>query len=275
MCHDPGDEDLTTAHLGADPATLACTECHTPHGAGQPHLLAKVVHAPLLDGCDLCHEGSAGRLIGGGGTALCSQCHDDVSDAAAGSEFPHAALELAECSECHNPHAAAQQNLVRRADGEVCVSCHEEQAPAEGEFGHGVVDILGCQACHEPHSGERPNLLRAEGSDLCLACHDPRRVWQVEEGIGTTVLDRFEVSAATVRSMATLRLSLDGQHDHPVKGHRVLGSLTAAELRKTDSSFRGELRCLTCHDPHKGRSEQLLQWNAATTFEACAHCHEK
>jgi predicted CXXCH cytochrome family protein len=275
MCHDPGDEELRRAHLGADPAGLDCTECHSPHGAGQPLLLARVVHAPLLDGCDLCHEGSAESLIDAGGSALCAQCHDDVTAAAAASAFPHAALELAECSACHNPHAAAQESLVRQADGEVCVTCHEEQAPARDEVGHGVVEILGCQACHEPHSGERPKLLRVAGPDLCLACHDPRRLSRGKEGSGKTVLGRFRVSASIVRSMATLRLSPDGQHDHPVKGHRVLGALTAAESRQTDSTFRGELTCLTCHDPHKGRSEQLLRWNAATAFEACRHCHEK
>jgi len=134
--------------------------------------------------------------------------------------------------------------------------------------------MLGCQACHEPHGGGEL-LLRKQGPELCLACHDPRRLWLGEGKLSTTVMDRFEMSADAVRSMATLRLSSDDQHDHPIKNHRALGELTEAELEKTDSTFRGEFTCLTCHDPHKGRSQLLLRWNAATAFEACAHCHTK
>jgi predicted CXXCH cytochrome family protein len=269
-CHDYAAPAMKQVHLGAEPATLRCNECHSPHGAGQAHLLWAEVHSPVKEGCDLCHLGSAENLVEGGGEALCSQCHE-VAAAAAAEPVPHAALELAGCSECHNPHASAQSDLVRHPGGQTCSTCHPDQAPATGEISHPVIDILGCQACHQPHGGEQA-LLRKPDPELCLACHDPRSLWLGEGKLSTTVLDRFELSAETVRAMANLRLSSDGQHDHPTKDHRVLGELTEAELKQTDSTFRGEFTCLTCHDPHKGRSA-LLRWDAATPFEACAHCH--
>ena len=72
-----------------------------------------------------------------------------------------------------------------------------------------------------------------------------------------------------------MSLSAAGDEGHPIAGHRVLGTPTRSELDKVDTTFEGELTCLTCHDPHKGRSEQLLQWGAASAFEACGQCHPK
>ncbi len=39
--------------------------------------------------------------------------------------------------------------------------------------------------------------------------------------------------------------------------------------------FSGELTCLTCHDPHKGRTAKLFQWNAVNNLQVCQHCHKK
>ena len=74
--------------------------------------------------------------------------------------------------------------------------------------------------------------------------------------------------------MVSLRLSADGRRDHPVANHRVLGQPSAEERRVIETTFQGELTCLSCHDPHKGRYA-LLKWEAVSTFEACIHCHPK
>jgi predicted CXXCH cytochrome family protein len=82
MCHDPGDDDLSKAHLGADLAALECTSCHTPHGTGNPKLLARHIHPVVLDGCTTCHTGSASDLVEDGESALCLACHDDIQETA-------------------------------------------------------------------------------------------------------------------------------------------------------------------------------------------------
>ncbi|MGD2116227.1 MAG: cytochrome c3 family protein, partial [Acidobacteriota bacterium] len=76
-CHDIGGEELTAAHLGADLTGLDCLACHSPHGAGNPSLLAQTLHPPVLDGCDLCHEGASDALMEDGESALCFYCHAD------------------------------------------------------------------------------------------------------------------------------------------------------------------------------------------------------
>lgn len=276
LCHDAADRELSAKHLGADLARLTCTSCHTPHGTGNPKLLAKTVHPPVLDGCDTCHEGSFDRQIEGGESALCLLCHDDIGDLATKAAVPHPALEVARCADCHNPHASAQEHLVKLPGGGECLACHDDKAAGAGEVAHGVIELIGCRACHEPHGGARPALLRRSPNELCLGCHDPKNAPQPAEGAATArLLDRFDVPAARVRGIATLRLSPGGERNHPVAGHRVLGMPTPEELHRTSTTFSGELSCITCHDPHKGKSRELLRWGAASTVEACTHCHQK
>lgn len=275
QCHDVEGEELTKAHLGADLTELQCTACHTPHGSGNPKLLAANVHPPVLDGCDTCHEGSYDQLLEDGESALCLLCHDEIGEEAEKAQFPHGALELGPCTECHNPHASAQDKLVKSPGAGPCVECHDDKAAGPGEVAHGVIDLVGCRACHEPHGGNRPKMLRATGAQLCLSCHDPAVVHRGEEGETVLLLGRFPVPAERVDRMATLRLSPDGERGHPVAGHRVVGTPTAREKRAVETTFEGELTCLSCHDPHKGKSSKLLRWGAASTLEACIHCHPK
>ena len=81
--------------------------------------------------------------------------------------------------------------------------------------------------------------------------------------------------AETALEIAALNLSEDNQVGHPLESHRVSGVPTEKELKKTDTTFEGELNCLTCHNPHKGRSKRLFRWNAGSVTQACLQCHPK
>lgn len=273
----PAEGDLAEAHLGADLGNLECVSCHTPHGTGNQALLAEHLHPPVEDGCDICHEGSFDALAEGGAPELCVMCHDDVAEAAAAAPVPHGALEVGSCTDCHNPHAAAQEKLVLSPGAGPCADCHDEQVAGRGEVAHGVIDLLGCRACHEPHGGANEKMLRRTGSELCLSCHGETGPW-VDSAAGTVLLlDRFPVAKDTLGAsgLSILALSSDGMQDHPVTNHRVLGTPTDKELSLVKTSFTGELTCLTCHDPHKGRSERLFRWDAESADEVCKACHEK
>jgi len=246
-CHDTADAELVGAHLGADLASLECTNCHDPHGAGHPKLLAANMHAAIEEGCDLCHDGASDRFVENSASELCLVCHEEIGETAKTAEVPHAALEVAECTDCHNPHASRRERLLLGAPGEECTVCHDEQAAGAGEVAHGVIDSIGCQACHEPHGGSKSKMLRQTGSELCLGCHDT----------------------------ASLGLTRDGRRNHPVTNHRVLGRPTEKELARTDTDFNDEFECMTCHDPHKGRSKSILRWGAASSMQACLQCHPK
>ncbi len=274
-CHDAGDGTLRAAHLGAPLEGLNCVGCHTPHGDGNPHLLARTVHPPVLEGCDTCHEGAFDQVAEDGASSLCLSCHDDIGETAEGAAFAHAALQMAPCTQCHNPHASAQDHLVIAPDGRECLDCHDDMGPGPDEVAHGVIGLLGCRACHEPHGGSRKHLLRAEANTLCLACHDATHAPARGSEEPVRVLDRFDIPADVARSMANLVLSADKTRNHPVANHRVLGTPSEEEMARNDAQFEGSLECLTCHDPHKGPSRLLLRWGARSPFEACAHCHPK
>ncbi len=273
-CHDGSDAGLVKAHLGAKVAELDCTSCHSPHGAGQPKALARYVHAPVADGCDTCHQGSASKLVEDGGPALCLTCHAEVGEKAKAAAVPHAAMEAVRCVDCHNPHASAQQRLVKSAAGADCLACHAEQDAAAGETSHGAIAVVGCQACHEPHGGSRPKLLRETGSALCLGCHGRPASPPPARGF-VQVAGRFEVPARVARATRTLLLSTDGTRGHPTPTHLVVAPARAPKSGEAKSVFTGELSCLACHDPHKGKSPRLLRWGAISSADACLNCHKK
>jgi predicted CXXCH cytochrome family protein len=204
-------------------------------------------------------------------TVRCTVCHQDLWQS---GDVVHAPAED-DCTTCHEFETTGRSMEVRLidADPELCLLCHDDQGPGVDETAHPAIEVVGCRACHDPHGSPGDKLLRREGPRLCLSCHD-RGSFADESGqdagAKVRVLGRFEVPALRVPLMATLRLSADGQHGHPLRSHRVQG--TVSEEGGARTSFRGELECLSCHNPHKGRSK-LLNWDARSSLEACAECH--
>ncbi len=272
-CHAPKNASLVKKHLGADLEKVDCLSCHSTHGDCQPKSLAKVVHPPLLDGCDSCHEGGdARRLVSGGGLDLCGACHDPVLEAARKFTVRHPAMDAGSCRACHAPHAAPRRWLMKSPPESTCAPCHASQVAGPGESAHGVIALLGCEVCHEPHGSNSKRLLRRTGSELCLSCHGAPAAGNVP-GAPVKLLGKFEISAAEAARIRILPLTDGGTRDHPVHGHRTLGKPTAEELKAGKTTFTGDLTCLSCHDPHKGATRTLLVGGATGALESCRRCH--
>jgi len=271
-CHE-ADKELVSKHLGADFEKLRCTGCHDPHGSPEPHLWnGTVVHPPFAEkACEFCHEGSFKKLSQDGTKELCYTCHTDIQELVTTSIVKHPAFDMAECTECHTPHASLQQKLVKFPGGKVCTDCHVDKAPEDGEKAHGVIDLIGCQACHEPHGGPRKNMLRIEGVELCLGCHLGANRKTLPDG-QIQLLGRFRVTPAQAAKIPALPI-LNGRN-HPVANHRVLGAATAEELSRVAVDFKGELSCFSCHNPHKGRYKLFVDGVKSST-EMCMRCHKK
>ncbi len=268
-CHDVSDNGFAAKHLQAKGDKLACVGCHDPHGSQGAHLLAEgSSHPPFAEGsCDACHEGSAQKVMEGGSRKLCFACHSDMEENLAKGDV-HGAVEAGECVACHSPHASRQSSLLKATPASVCGECHPDQLPGPGETAHGVIKVLGCQACHQPHQG-KDKLLRKAGPELCTACHVAKATSEPQ----VTLFGKFTVAREQWSQWARLRLTPDGTHNHPVTGHRVLGTPTAAGRNK--SSFTGELSCLTCHDPHKGQGRALARQGQDGKPVTCETCHAK
>ena len=86
---------------------------------------------------------------------------------------------------------------------------------------------------------------------------------------------RFEVPAAAAQAIRTVILSADGTRGHPTPGHLVVARPPVPNATPSKSTFKGELSCLACHDPHKGKSGHLLRGGAVSSADACLSCHPK
>jgi len=86
---------------------------------------------------------------------------------------------------------------------------------------------------------------------------------------------RFEVPAAAALAIRTVLLSPDGTRGHPTPDHLVLAPASPPTAGASKSVFKGELSCIACHDPHKGKSARLLRWGAVSSVDACLNCHRK
>lgn len=271
-CHDPADPELQSRHLGADMNGLECSGCHDAHGSTMDVLVAdESVHPPFLDGCTTCHEESAAKLVAGGGRELCYACHGEIESLVVEAAHPHAALDMADCSDCHNPHASRNRSLVRAPDGAVCFGCHDGMAAEGGELQHGAIALAGCEACHEPHGGARARMLRRPADELCLGCHDGSRSAEIVEGEALSA--RSGITGDVASGIPLIRLS-NGETDHPLSGHRALGVVTSEEklAMRSPVEFEGEFHCVTCHDPHKGAGPGIF---AGGTSDVCGNCHAK
>jgi DmsE family decaheme c-type cytochrome len=126
-CHNPHSREphllrqprqVNFPHADAD--TQLCVSCH----ADVASRLSLPSHHPVREGmlsCTDCHAPHGDRRTAlGGGTALCSGCHQDH---AGPWVFEHAPV-AEDCTLCHNPHGTATVNLLDTNQPALCLSCH-------------------------------------------------------------------------------------------------------------------------------------------------------
>lgn len=101
LCHDQMKERLTTVkskHSLLATSDNSCMECHDPHATKEKRYLKERQ------------------------TALCGNCHGDVTSA---KKHPHEALK-AGCTICHDAHGSNEHNNLRAKINTVCLGCHGE-----------------------------------------------------------------------------------------------------------------------------------------------------
>ena len=113
-------------------------------------------HSPYKDkDCGMCHDqNSMGKFVEPQ-PALCYQCHDDFANS---YSFLHAPVEGGECTSCHNPHMATEDNLLLRNGQPLCFYCHDNADILKMES-HGGIEDTHCTDCHNPHGGSDEFLL--------------------------------------------------------------------------------------------------------------------
>ncbi len=162
---------------GAVTSEEGCTACHTGHGGLLPKLLAE----PLMNLCLSCHaepmDASDGRRL----TGMAALLRDNPEH--------HGPVRRADCSACHDPHAAPHFSLLELEYPDtfyapfdldvykLCFSCHFMEMVTI-RAGTGVTGFRDgdrnlhyvhvnkpekgrtCRACHEVHASKRPFHIR-------------------------------------------------------------------------------------------------------------------
>ena len=184
-------------------------------------------------------------------------------------------MEMVECVDCHSPHASRQPKLLRSAGGELCLTCHEDQAGDEGDTVRGAMSWIGCHSCHLPHGGSEDHLLRASGNDLCNGCHLQSRV-KVDRNDAVRLSGGFVLRGERARDLNVIDLDPFLRKNHPIPEHPVSGLIDGKGRTEVAKSLVGqEMTCRLCHEPHSAPSPQLFTWEAKTQTELCIACHPK
>jgi predicted CXXCH cytochrome family protein len=274
--HEAVDRPLLACGVG-DPRS--CTQCHAEQAAvfGSVHDLREhrpdernlAGFTPSESGaCRVCHgvhaaaRNPAPHALDQAGA--CRTCHQSGACASEESlaDFNHPA---AQCTECHDPHAAANPGFLLEATPEtLCVSCHADMAslrngPHDAMRRPGAwpadaaVEKDRCLSCHRPHGDKSQGLWRVSaasggmgGDDACLACHASAD-WNIE----------------TVGALL-----------HPRQPGRNAESMSAAAAKRLNAD--GHLACRTCHNPHGGidQGAWLLHVSSGQdSVELCFDCH--
>jgi DmsE family decaheme c-type cytochrome len=144
---------------------VACADCHNPHPRPKVQPVLNIQHTHI--------ERPVRSPMGVDDPHVCYKCHADIyAKNAMPSHHPIKEGKMV-CSDCHDPHGQAQDNLKEPTVNMVCYKCHAEK---QGPFVYEHPPVTeNCSICHEPHGTVTNNLLRQPATFLCLRCHSGHR----------------------------------------------------------------------------------------------------
>lgn len=179
-----------------------CTSCHDEADAPGVLHIGKTKHGTRADGraptCTNCHGDSdrhvnhkgsdkppkPERTFGKGAKTTvesrneaCLSCHEKDAQRHLWQGSIHEARGVA-CSNCHETHTGNDKVRDKRAQPEVCFSCHKEQrAQIEKPSHHPIAEgKMSCSDCHNPHGSLGPKLLVKRSTNAtCYTCHAEKR----------------------------------------------------------------------------------------------------
>jgi len=188
--------------------------------------------------------------------ADCASCHEDKTKGKA----VHSAIAMG-CTTCHEVKTEGETttvNLVAPKD-QLCFTCHEK---SKEEYRHGPYDKGQCVTCHDPHTSDFPKQLRADGNNLCLECHAERT--KLADSI--SLFSTQTITKAQFEAIPKIVPNAAVKLGHPFARH---------PMADVPDPLRGtKMSCLSCHEPHYSKAEQLIVIAKTNNGDVCGACHE-
>jgi predicted CXXCH cytochrome family protein len=278
-CHAAASKkDLAPAHANQPLGNSKCSGCHDPHSSNIPKRILEFSHGPYKARlCSACHPTPVGgkvQLAAADVDTLCYECHTEFKGEMESTKIRHKLLSQSNrsCIECHDPHAANQENVLKKPVQDLCLGCHVEPSnktipgnlalsmPSQ-EAGHDrnaqylklsskyVHEPVSksCLLCHDAHGSEFPYELRAPERDLCMDCHGAN-------------------SEKIVQSSQAFPL-FNGLVSLPSKTFEKLSHL---ELSNKYVHEPASVSCAFCHDAHASDYPMELY---SSVQDVCLACH--
>jgi predicted CXXCH cytochrome family protein len=170
------------------------------------------------------------------------------------------------CYTCHLPHISDFKPLLKRAEEELCLRCHEKSFPSDKgsrRLLHGALTKGRCTGCHSPHGSNESRLLRRKPDPLCAECHPEvlkapdGKPWKYFHGpVGTG-------NCTACHDLGHRHAALDDKF-LKAKGSKVCALCHATGPEHVKENYRAKMRevqneCLVCHSPHGAGSKLLMQ----------------
>ncbi|AEI15632.1 cytochrome C family protein [Flexistipes sinusarabici DSM 4947] len=174
---------------------------------------------------------------------ICKSCHTFETNKGCRSchkekgndKFIHGPAAAWKCLQCHDKN---NYLVPFKPVSSKCIQCHQEfsEKMYNANYAHGPAISGYCTICHDPHGADNRYLLKAAVNKLCNNCHTAKKS-------GVHVLANFTGNA------------------HPTSGVII-------------KSTGKEISCVSCHNPHYGKTPQMFQNGAEKFMTLCAECHE-
>ena len=232
-----------------------CTRCHDQSDNAPVLAIGKTRHGTRADGrtptCTSCHGESATHVNKPEGVkerpkpdrtfaknsatpvearnVACLGCHQNDAKRSHWEGSTHQSRDVA-CTSCHEVHTGHDKVRDKRAQSEVCFTCHKEQRAQVNRPSHHPIPEgkMACSDCHNPHGSTGPKLMKRDSvNDTCYTCHMEKR--------GPFVHTHEPVAE-------------DCSNCHNPHG------TTAESMLKARPPFL----CHQCHTPHGGNLAQLM-----------------